>query len=280
MYAYLNPQKWLENFRADEEDHAVCLLNSFVYFSHGLIDQMFLAAFQGLSCYLRRPGDSLLSVQTAWRSFFDRAIITYVTGENPSVTDSGLTFARKARQVLGINEGQILSPGEAASELYRGRIRPIVFVDDFVGSGNQFLETWERSMDISGGFSISFAQLAALRGTEFYYCPLVCTEFGYERLRTSCPRVALNPAHIIVDRYNALNPDSVIWSDNLRSTAVDFLQAVSSRAGIPDNGGGVGDWRGFNSLGLTIAFAHSVPDATLPIFYWENNGWLPLVRQG
>ena len=196
------------------------------------------------------------------------------------MTDSGFAFARKARQVLGIREEQILSPDRAAAELYSGPIRPVVFVDDFVGSGNQFLETWERGVKISNTISISFRQLSLLRGTEFYYCPLVCTEFGYKRLRSSCSRLMLNPAHVLSASYSALHKESLIWPDHLRSTAADFLRTASGRAGIPDNGGGVGDWRGFNSLGLTIAFAHSVPDATLPIFYWKENGWSALVRQG
>src|SRR5947208_14205280 len=54
-------------------------------------------------------GDLVTGVQTcalpiSWRAFVDSVIVTRVTGEIPSDTDSGYTFARKARQLLGIPE--------------------------------------------------------------------------------------------------------------------------------------------------------------------------------
>jgi hypothetical protein len=58
------------------------------------------------------------------------------------------------------------------------------------------------------------------------------------------------------------------------------VKAVSARIGIPDSGGAVvNDWQGFHCLGLSLAFYDSVPDATLPIFYWEENGWNPLIKK-
>ncbi|MGI4789714.1 MAG: phosphoribosyltransferase-like protein [Janthinobacterium lividum] len=70
-----------------------------------------------------------------------------------------------------------------------------------------------------------------------------------------------------------------MWPDHLRTSALDFLEKVSHRVGIYDTHGGVNDWQGFNKLGLSLGFEHSVPDATLPIFYWEQNGWKPLLRR-
>jgi hypothetical protein len=158
------------------------------------------------------------------------------------------------------------------------RAGPIIFVDDFVGSGSQFIKTWRRQVPLSGSTS-SFERITAVRGAEFYYCPLVCTEYGFERIKKECAAVQLHPAHLLPRKYSALDPNSVIWPNHLRTTAISFLQAVSTRAGIPDTNGNVDDWRGFHQLGLAIAMGDSVPDATLPIFYWERNGWIPLIRR-
>jgi hypothetical protein len=100
-----------------------------MYYSEALIDEMFVAAFQGLSGEIMRRSPSLLNVRAAWRAFVDSVIITRVTGEIPSDTDSGYNFARKARQLLGISEERILNPQEVLLQLYNHGPQPVVFVD-------------------------------------------------------------------------------------------------------------------------------------------------------
>jgi hypothetical protein len=154
---------------------------------------------------------------------------------------------------------------------------PIVFVDDFVGSGEQFIKTWQRPITVPGS-TLSFERISSARLTDAYYCPLVCTQYGYDRITRNCPDVRLRPAHILSQKYGALDPDSFIWPSHLKDTSRDFLLSASRRAGIPESGG-VDDWRGFHQLSLSIALGDSIPDATLPIFYWEQNGWRPLRRR-
>jgi hypothetical protein len=274
----MNPRLWLENFNQSEKEHAVHLLNGFLYYSVELMDQMFRSAFQSLSSYLYSDGDSFLSFQTKWRLFVESVIVTYVSGEIPNPADSGLTFARKARQVLEINEGRIMNPEEAIRRLM-DKPGAVLFVDDFVGSGSQFLATWTRQVEVSEHSRVSFERLATLRGAEFYYCPLICTEYGYRNLTRACPAVRVTPAHLLSHRYSVLDSDSMMWPSHLRATAADFVKSASQRAGIPDSYGATDDWRGFHGLGLALALGDSVPDATLPIFHWEKNGWKPLIRR-
>lgn len=275
LHNKLDPERWLSNFTTLEMNHAVHLLHAFMYFSQLLMDQMFSAAFQKISQAVRRANEPFLSTQAAWRSFVDNAIITHVTGETPRETDSGFHFSRMGRQVLDIHENRILSPEGTLEELLDGGPRPVVFVDDFVGSGNQFVATWKRVVQLKGSIPMSFENLASVvRGSEFIYCPLVCTDLGRQEISRQCPGVRLKPVHFLSRKYSALAPDSFIWPDNLRDSAVAFLGAASKRAGIPDY-----EWKGFNELGLAIAFENSVPDATLPLFYWNENGWKPLVER-
>lgn len=274
----INPELWLSNFLPAEMVYAIHLLNSFLFYSEQLVNPMFIAAFQMLSNEIRCAGDSFISTLVSWNSFIDNIIVTPVTGEDPNISDSGFVFARKARQQLGIKEAQLMSQEKALQLLVDKGPRPVIFVDDFVGSGDQFLKTWTRDVRINST-NITYKDLSSGRGFCFYYCPLVCTEYGYNRLKVACPDVTLRPVHTLSSCYSALAPDSIIWPPNLLNTATNFIFEASKRAGIPDNGGGVNDWRGYNKLGLTIAFTHSVPDATLPIFYWNKNGWKPLIKR-
>jgi len=269
----LDPEAWLGNFSGEELPLAIHLLNAFQFFSYDLTDALFVAAFQGISSEVWRRSGS--ATKAAWRSLVDRAIVTPVEGERPNPTDSGYLFASRARRLLEIPENRILRPPDALRQVV-AVATPVVFVDDFVGSGNQFIETWTRQY-LRDEAAASFRVVAQVRGGEFYYCPLVCTEYGAQRIRTTCPEVVLVPAHLISARDGALHAESRLWPQDLLSKARPFIQQVSQRAGIPQ--GGSPGWEGFHGLGLALGFAHSVPDATLPLFYWEAQGWRPLIRR-
>lgn len=275
----LDPVRWLKNFKPDEIDHATHLLDVFLYFSEPMVNALMVGAFQNLSRLVKGAQPSLITTQMRWLTFFDTLLITYVTGEKPNVTDSGFTFARKARQVLGIPEDRIVDPGTALQAALNAA-RPIVFVDDFVGSGSQMISTWQRQYPAYAGVSRSFSDAAQLGRSTFYYCPLVCTSLGMRNIKMHCRELQIEPAHLIASAYSLTSARSSQWPAHLRPTATDFIRRASLRAGIPDTKGrAVNDWQGFRKLGLALAFYHSVPDATIPLFYWQENGWQPLVRR-
>ena len=257
----------------DEQVYALHLLNAFLFFSEPLTKQLLFAAFQALSMPVVL-GKRLATARADWASFLDSVLVTRVTGEIPSDADSGYIFSRLARQKLGLPEDQILAPEITADKILQQRSGRIVFLDDFVGSGRQLIATWNREMMIHGT-PISFKALAsAFSNVEFYYCPLICTEYGLQNVRRECPEIHIRSGHLLPDTYNALHPNSVIWPPQLRREGATFIEQASKRAGIPDN-----QWRGFHGLGLTLAFYHCIPDATLPIFYWNQNNWRPLMER-
>jgi hypothetical protein len=180
-----------------------------------------------------------------------------------------------ARQALDIPEGHVLGAAEVLDRLLQAGPGFVLFVDDFVGSGDQFVRTWRRPYDLSTGNSTSFESLARTgRGDRFYYCPLVCTTKGHARIQRACPEVQLRPVHLLPPQYSALAQHSVLWPSHSASAGRRLIRAASLRAGISE-----GEWKGYANLGLALAFEHSVPDATLPLFYWEKNGWQPLLRR-
>ena len=130
----LNPQLWLNNFLESEIEYSLYLLDAFTYFSTRLVDEIFNSAVWNL-------GRTLPSEQ--WKNFVDNAIFTIVTGETPNIADSGHLYARKAR-TLGIPEDRIKDPADVCQLIRMGFKDAVVFVDDFVGTGMQFEETWWR----------------------------------------------------------------------------------------------------------------------------------------
>jgi hypothetical protein len=275
----LDPKAWLSNFEPGEQHHALYLLNAYLFFSDRIVDRLFVEAFQSLSRIVGDPCDHGNIVRDRWRAFFEDAIVVPVQGEVPSLADSGLLFARRARNLLGIPEARLLQPAAAINRIQAGTDVRVVFVDDFVGTGAQFVATWHRK-EATSAASRSFADLAAAGLGSYYYCPVIATAYGAKVVAQRCPEVSVNPGHLLPPRYSAVATDSLIWPESLRASAEQFLQLASERAGIPINPGATRYWKGYRSLGLTVSFEHGTPDATLPLFDWDQNGWYPLWGRG
>lgn len=272
----LDPRSWLNNFTSAERPYATHLLNVFLFFNEPLVDAMLRAGLQALSADLTTVATSLADAKARWRDFLATVIVSYVEGELPNPTDSGrTTFTRKARQVLEIAQTQIKEPDEAVqwfSDRFSGTL---LLLDDFVGAGSQMTTSWYRAQTLLDGRTMSYFQLHA-QGVRVVYIPLVATKYGLEILRDSCPGLDVRPVHVLNEEYSLIHEDSVLWPEPLKAGCLDFLMTASARAGIiaPQH-----NWKGFDDLGLGLAFWHSVPDATLPLFYWNANGWSPLVRR-
>lgn len=273
--AELDPDGWLENFGPSEIEHALYLLDSFVHYSRDLLAEVFAAGVHNLSSSIPFSGRGFCAARDNWDAFLDRVVLTFVTGEEPNPTDSGQGFARLARKDLGIAEERIVDPSEAVQLLAADPSLPILFVDDFVGSGNQFIETFHRPYA-----GESFRDVLAREPlAKVFYCPALCTVGGLQRIEAAHLNVQVSPGNVVPREYSALHPASIVWPDHLRLSGPKFVEAVSRRAGIPDDDS-PNDWRGYARLGLALSLGDSVPDATLPIFHWEKSGWRPLVRRG
>lgn len=269
---------WIGNFAVSERRLAAALLSRFTFYSDHLVDQLFQAAFQALSNSIRGEWKPFEAARVEWRDFCDRALVTVIQGERPNPSDSGFTFARKARQVLGMREDQLVHPSEAVLAVLNKSDRPIVFVDDFVGSGEQFRRTWRRTYPLSNGSAASFESVSK-PGAAFYYCNAMTTAHGRRRIREIAPEVLVSAGNIVADDHSLTSPRSALWPPGMREEGVAFIREVSGRLGFSEANGAEDDWEGFHKLGLGLAFEHSTPDATLPIFHTDRFGWVPLVRR-
>jgi hypothetical protein len=268
LAATLDIRAWIENFKDEHHDFALRLLEGFSYLADPVIDAMLLGAMQRLV-------STFMAGKSSGADFFHETLFVIVQGESPSVSDSGHIYARKLRDKVGVKEGKIKAPAEALK--IASSFRNIVFVDDFIGSGQQMLHTWQRKHQLDSTIRMSFAELAAKGNHSFFYCATVCSFIGHFNLSQDIPELQILAAHQLRKEDSLTYDNHPIWRGK-HAENMSLLQQYSKEAGYGAEDGGEDDWRGFHMQALGIAYWHSVPDATLPLFRSTRAAWKPLVR--
>lgn len=269
----MRPGAWLRNFDECDKRVAALLLDRFV-FCNGLSTDYFLkSAWNSIGDGFPKGPDAP-DVKTLLESL-KNVVFTPVEGETPSPTDSGNLFCRKARQVLNIPDELFLVPADALSEVKRGK--NVVFIDDFVGSGDQFVKTWHRKYIGECSFA---SCLANERDFVAIYITLVATQKGKERVNVEIPKVALCPTHLVNNNLtlNGLFHAGVLDRHAVTSFLIKYSKRLTPKEPYMYTPGYLAF--GYKQIGLLLGFEHSIPDATLPIFWSPGtNGWEPLIER-
>jgi hypothetical protein len=110
---------------------------------------------------------------------------------------------------------------------------------------------------------------------------LVSTDYGLKEINRRAPTVAICPTHVIERKSTIFE---VLGSDAALLAKLDlFLTKYSLRLRPADPWIAKDiEWLkyGYKKRGLLLGFEHSIPDATLPIFWAPGtNSWEPLIER-
>lgn len=269
------PRKWLTNFLPEEKEHALYLLNAFTYYNLDISVALLKGSILSLSNI--SSSDTITEYLTKWDAFLKDAVFIPVTGEVRSITDSGNILAGNLRRDLLIPERDILTVDQLFDSMFNVFLRAkkhVIFFDDFVGSGQQFLTMWKDAFLKENISHSSVQQMCNNLGLIPHYCAMIGTEYGVGRIRSMASDVDLNFAHILPASVSPLHQETNVWPDHLKASGPDFILNATRRAGVPES-----KLRGFHNLGLTLAFSFTIPDATLPLFSWNKNNWSPIMEK-
>jgi hypothetical protein len=193
----------------------------------------------------------------------DRGIrlVPVIDKERHSPTKSSPPILRLIRMNVPVDEKWIIWP-DKKFEPVDGCAPLVVFIDDFLGTGEQFGEVYKV---ITGG--------QAERPLAIY-APLVAYRKGAIDLQKQFPELKIVAAEWLEESHRIFSPESKFFDDgeNKPDAAEAFyLEFLRSRRwkegylrGMP---------LGFQNRGLSYAFDHGSPDATLPIFWDEQDGF-------
>lgn len=276
--SHLRPREWLHNFDEADRTVAASLLENFQFYNQRMTDRLLLASYYGLADEGVRA--KLIPTHSELDRVLQTAVFCPVEGENPNVTDSGNVMCRKARQLLGIPADRIRPTAAALDAAIAGA--PVIFVDDFIGSGDQFIKTWTRAYRTDS--PTSFAETKAISPFVAIYVAMVATEDGIQTIRLKAPDVVLSVAHSLgADAtLHGLRSGPAHPIHDLQQAQGLFLDKYAPSLSPQEHYMQSTRYKrlGFKSKALLFAFEHCVPDATLPIFWSPGpSSWRPLVER-
>lgn len=195
-----NYKGWLSNFEDKyEKELASLMVDFFNYYPENMVNQM-------LRTSVGRAGYELSRYFSDWKheDFKIRCYYSFIPGEDQNTSDSGYLFTRKLKNALKIPEDRFIDYRDIHSLLESVKVPlPIVFVDDFVGSGLQCYKAWSENE--GGSFNLTLEQISARFNHKFIYAPLIINYKGYNLLKTCCNGLILSPTHVISEEYDLFN---------------------------------------------------------------------------
>ncbi len=262
-------QSWIANFRTQEERYfAALVLDLLVYRSDdqtvSLLRQLLSrvipdhARISRLSAAVRMSYHNLRS-----NSVDPRVRIVPVIPPRSSPTKSGPVIARHLKRALRISERWVIYPEQVDAVL--PSVDAIIFIDDFLGTGDQFSEF------------LFDTNLADYVGTScFIYGCLAAHRHGIDSLQKMFPKLHIAAVERLGSSHALFHSDSGTFPDgeNSAEDAKSFYYSLLSDRGINIIGP---DRRGYGHFEIAYAFEHSVPDNSLPILWWDGGeSWRPL----
>jgi len=259
--------KWLANFETDEEKYfAACLLDFLIYRSESqtlaMIEQLFTRVIPDLNVKSPMPIPPI----DDWISHLNRATLAtdpgvrFVAvvqhGDHPG--KSGDIIARDFKRKFSINQLLLIDATQVV-ECHRNGINCFIFIDDFLGTGNQFKEVIIREK-IEPILPLIYAA----------YTPLTAHETGIQAIERDFPSVHISPVETLTATYSVFNDTCHCFIDgeNTVEAAKEFYLALLQRKGINQKGA---NRLGYGGLELAYVFNHAVPDNCLPLFWWYAN---------
>ncbi|HET7832539.1 MAG TPA: hypothetical protein VFK88_06200 [Gallionella sp.] len=190
--------------------------------------------------------------------------IVPVIGLQAPPTKSGPYILRLAQRRYSIKSQWLSWPQHVGSI---GGLSELIFLDDFCGTGQQFVEFAE---------SIELTQLHKANGSmKVSYLVAAAHEEGVNNIRKELPFVHVRCAERLGPANSVLHDTCFqrYQIDGFQNLVLDQYADVTKRAGLPQ--GKLAE--GFGNLALAYGFAHATPNNTLPIFWYETDSWTPLL---
>lgn len=270
---------WLSNFDTIEEKYcALKLLDRFVFYSEE--DMIRLLQFGFFELIFKRKAlekevthNFNLSngeLNKLKNDFIRNALVLPLRTDN--LSESSLAMARYLTNDFGFPEENIIDQNNLKSEELL-KSRNLIIIDDFIGSSNQLFNFWNFETIKLDNEDITPKELRKMfPNLEVEYFCLVSSEDGLSNFHFNNVDVGLRITFCekLTNKYKVFGKDSVYFDNEEVECCKNILDLLCKRKGIP--------LFGYTNLDYAMAFHHSIPDSSLPLFYSQNKNWNPLFK--
>ncbi|MCB0190759.1 MAG: hypothetical protein KDJ65_02345 [Anaerolineae bacterium] len=187
---------------------------------------------------------------------------------------SGAHFARLYADEASIYVNNVIEQAKLSEFLTQNPdIQALVFVDDFVGTGNSAVEYLQV-------IDQEFGSVIKERKTKVVFVAVVSYMNGWKYIQETVKKlgipVIIHTCEMLDDTYKCFGESSIVFGD---PDERDFAREIARTQGKSLEK----KWPlGYGDLELAIVFEHGCPNNSLPILWAESTGqkrWRPLFKR-
>lgn len=263
---------WLANFVSAEDKYiAGHLINGLTYRSNAMVKSSFNHLVHcELPGALRACGALTMPDLDAFDEALSRggedSPIRFVAVDGTfekTPGKSGSDMIRQFRRHLNVSKTLLCRPERLLTEPLPASVKALVFIDDLVGTGQQF-ETFATHYKLS----------EQAKSRTLVYCPLMAFHAGLDHLAKKLPWLKVHPVETLDEShrfFRVMKEDATVWGvDNVNKVqdVRDHVAELCRRNSIPP--------KTKHCLDLVVAFEHAVPNNSVPMLSLKSAQWQPL----
>lgn len=251
---------WLEQFETVQEQRLMfSILANLNFYSNAVVRNKLVEVHnmvqRGLVRYLKQGQVKRSDI-----------LVSYLDGPSKS----GVRYARLYADEADIYVKNIVEKGSLNEEILRDEIKALVFVDDFVCTGDSAIEYLSELDDL-------LAERILEREIKVVFVAVVALAKGWERVEQFVEDLRMP---VIIRACELIGEEAQCFSEKSKYFASDEdredAKAVANKYGRhleKDRPFGYGN------LGLAVVFERNCPNNTLPIIWKETSTWAPLFKR-
>lgn len=239
---------WLENFKINEINYMLDLLSVFEYISYN----EFLARMDDLlsELFSTIPKNDEILIFPFGKFGKSGIFVTYPIAKTKEY--------KKRKNLIEISQD--------VKNLKLSSIKHIIFLDDFIGTGNSFIDSYNENLELQN--FISDKKIASL-----HILACICMQSAVSNIKSKLPLINITADFrnkILVRHQTPLHifnyKDFIKIKSIIEKYGNKFNYIFDSKKVIY----GYGESQSF------VSFFHSTPNNTLSIIWNDRNGWIPL----
>jgi hypothetical protein len=264
-------RQWLNNFSTEEERYfAACVLDCLIFRSEQQTESLFFQLFEKEIPNLIRKKNLQIDANliSRLRQTADPMVrLVSVMRQEDSPIKSASIVARIFKRAHQLNQKYIIKPIEIEAA-FRAGVREFIFVDDFLGTGDQFNEVLYQVRH-------EFKYESLLTQCCVVYAPLVAHFKGVKEVQDVCPYIHIVHAELLDDSNSLFNQCFDDGNNGINAARTFYLDMLKKKGFNLLNDREFG----YGNLELTFAFNHAIPDNSLGILHFSENNWIPLIKR-